>query len=175
MKRIKHFLFYRLKNHNNKILEIGIYKGDSLNLWAEYFTNSEIYGVDCQISQIDVDLNSNINIIEMADAYSDEAIKTLGNIGKFNIIIDDGSHRVEHQKYVIENYCDLLTDNGILIIEDTVCWIDEDVAKINNVNILMGCFPKDLKKYAYFDDRRYIKNNNHDFLIVCDKHVHLRK
>lgn len=162
-------VFNRLKNNNNKILEIGVYKGDSLNLWAEYFTNSEIYGVDCHTNQIDVSLHDNVNIIEIQDAYSIECIEMLNSIGKFNIIIDDGSHKVEHQKYVIENYCSLLTNNGILIIEDTVCWVEDATAKIDNVNMLMGCFPKDLEEYIYFDDRRHIKNNNHDFLIICDK------
>lgn len=162
-------VFNRLKNNNNKILEIGVYKGDSLNLWAEYFTNSEIYGVDCHINQIDVSLHDNINIIEIQDAYSIECIEMLNSIGKFNIIIDDGSHKVEHQKYVIENYCSLLTNNGILIIEDTVCWVEDATAKIDNVNMLMGCFPENLKQYSYYDDRRHIKNNSHDFLIIYDK------
>lgn len=161
-------IFNRLKDNDNKILEIGIYKGDSLNLWSEYFTKSEIYGVDCLLSQIDVDLHDNINIIEVPDAYNNETIRILNDIGKFDVIIDDGSHRVEHQKYVIENYCNLLTDNGILIIEDAVCWIDNDY-KIDNINMLMGYFSEDLKNFAYYDDRRYIKNNDHDFLIICDK------
>lgn len=161
-------IFNRLKNNNNKILEIGVYKGDSLNLWAEYFINSEIYGVDCLLNQINVDLHDNINVIEIPDAYSVEAIKILNNIGRFNVIIDDGSHRVEHQKYVIENYCDLLTENGILIIEDTVCWVENDF-KIDNVERLMNCFPEGLKQYSYYDDRRHVKDNDHDFLIIYDK------
>ena len=161
-------IFSRLKNDKNKILEIGVYKGDSLNLWSEYFINSEIYGVDCKISQIDVNLHENIKVIEVPDAYSIETTKLLTDIGKFNVIIDDGSHRVEQQRYVIENYCNLLTDNGILIIEDTVCWIDNKF-KIDNVNMLMGCFSDSLKKFSYYDDRRLVKNNSHDFLIICDK------
>lgn len=161
-------IFNRLKNNNNKILEIGVYKGDSLNLWAEYFTNSKIYGVDCHISQIDVDFHDNVGIIEVPDAYTIETIKILHSIGRFDIIIDDGSHRIEHQKYIIENYCDLLTENGILIIEDAVCWIDDGL-KIDNINILMGYFSEDLKAFSYYDDRRHIKNNSHDFLIICDR------
>jgi hypothetical protein len=34
------------KNDNLKILEIGIFAGDSLKLWEDFFPNAEIYGLD---------------------------------------------------------------------------------------------------------------------------------
>ena len=110
-------IFLRLKESENRILEVGVYQGDSLNLWAEYFTNSKIYGVDIDTFQVCVELHENVKVVR-ASAYSPRMLNKLKSADKFNIIIDDGSHMVVHQKYVIRNYCSSLTDDGILVIED---------------------------------------------------------
>jgi len=113
-------IFKRLKDKCRRVLEIGIYKGDSLNLWAEYFTNATIYGIDRNFKQIDVKLHSTVEVFQR-DAYKKAIVDLLRGIGKFDIIIDDGSHRRTHQRFVVENLLNLLTDDGILIIEDAVC------------------------------------------------------
>ena len=161
-------LFKRLKDNKNRILEIGIYRGDSLNLWAEYFTNSIIFGVDNNIAQAYSNLNSRVHTIRVNNAYNDFTLNLLKNIGKFDIIIDDGSHNVKDQKFVISNYCDLLTDDGILIIEDVQIAL-EGRYSVNDINNLLNCFPNGLKKYVYYDDRRNIANTVNDILIICDK------
>ena len=38
--------FEKNRDKITSILEIGIYEGGSLNSWAEYFPNAEIYGID---------------------------------------------------------------------------------------------------------------------------------
>ena len=45
----------------------------------------------------------------------------------FDIIIDDGSHKLEDMVFVIKEYINKLSKNGILIIEDlqSVKWADE--------------------------------------------------
>ena len=40
--------FERLKNEKLKILEIGVSAGLSMEMWAEYFPYSEIYGVEIE-------------------------------------------------------------------------------------------------------------------------------
>ena len=84
-------IFKRLKDSSKRILEIGVYKGDSLNLWAEYFTNATIYGIDKHPAQINVMLHPNVRVIK-DNAYSLIPIKLLKKEGKFDIIIDDGTH-----------------------------------------------------------------------------------
>ncbi len=37
------------------------------------------------------------------------------------------------------------------------------------VSILLSRFPDYLKKCSYYVDRRSVKNNSNDFLIICDK------
>jgi len=162
-------IFERMKERNNRILEIGIMKGDSLNLWAEYFTQSIIYGVEQDYPQEGmVQLNARVRVIT-GDAYTPEMITLLKDIGKFDIIIDDGSHHLFHQKFVIDFYRDLLTDDGILIIEDTTCNIDPETQK-RYADILIDRFPDEEKKYAYIDDRRVVNNNMADDLVIYDRY-----
>lgn len=53
------------------------------------------------------------------DAYSDEMLDfILNNEGKFDIIIDDGPHTWESQKWFLKKYYDLLNPGGVLICED---------------------------------------------------------
>jgi len=162
-------IFERIKDRKNKILEIGVKEGDSLNLWAEYFTQSIIYGIDQDYPQEgNLPLHNTVRIIT-GDAYTTEMVDLLKGIGKFDIIIDDGSHYLFHQKYVIDYYCDLLTDDGILIIEDVNCNIDEETKK-RYIDMLVDWFPEDLKKYVYLDDRRQVNKNMADSLVILDKY-----
>ena len=163
-------LFKRLKNRNNRILEIGIAEGDSLNLWEEYFTQSVIYGVDNNYPQKRaVELNSRVRVI-VGDAYTPEMITLLKDIGKFDLIIDDGSHYLEDIKFVVDNYCELLTDDGILIIEDVNNGICPETKK-KYAEVVIDWFPKDLKKYIYavYDNRENSKVYI-DTLVICDKY-----
>ena len=160
-------LFERLRFRTNKILEIGVYRGDSLNLWAEYFRSSIIYGVDSNLSQVDLKLHSNVELIA-GDAYKQGFMGVINGKRKFDIIIDDGSHNIEHQVFVIKHYIGLLVDDGILIIEEAAFNRKKEL-KMDVINILLGCFPEYLKKCIYCEDRRSVKNNPDDVLIICDK------
>jgi SAM-dependent methyltransferase len=159
-------LFERFKDKENNILEIGIYRGDSLNLWAEYFINSNIYGIDPDTFQIDIDLHPNV-VVFTADAYNQEMLERLRKLGKFAIIIDDGSHMKHHQKFVIQNYCDLLTDDGILIIEDAVYGVKDSYK--NNITDMIDLFSEEYKKFVTFADMRHSGNMN-SYLIICNKY-----
>ena len=44
--------FKPIRKLTNKLLEIGIYKGASLKMWAEYFPNAHIYGLDLKYCRI---------------------------------------------------------------------------------------------------------------------------
>ena len=162
-------IFERMQERNNRILEIGVYRGDSLNLWAEYFTQSVIYGIEHDYPQEGmVELNKRVRIIE-GNAYTPEMVTLLKDIGKFDVIIDDGSHYLFHQKFVIDFYSDLLTDDGILIIEDVNSNVDPD-EQTRYSDMLINWFPEEAKKFTYIDDRRAINNNMADTLVIYDKY-----
>lgn len=104
------------------LLEIGIQFGCSLRTWRDYFgQQSTIVGIDSVDNHIG-DVAPTLLI--HGDAYTPEMVNELEKRCKesadyrFHIIIDDGSHLVEHQRFVVANYHRLLADYGILIIED---------------------------------------------------------
>lgn len=97
------------------LLEIGVLCGGSLLMWSEFFPQGTIYGIDKQDIILDeIRSRENIRFIQ-ADAYD---VETLSLIPDCDVIIDDGSHGFENQKFVIENYYSKLKPGGTMIIED---------------------------------------------------------
>ena len=86
--------FSKIRNSNNNILEIGILNGDSLKLMSDYFVNSTIYAFD-------IENKSHLNIprckILQGDQGDRQFLNSLGNI-EYDIILDDGSHKMRHQQ-----------------------------------------------------------------------------
>jgi hypothetical protein len=107
-------LFYLKKNDPLTLLEIGVQRGDSLRLWADYFINANILGIDIHDHK---NIFENPRITEIIKDIKETNINELPYFN-FDIIIDDGSHRVEDQLIFIEKFYPILNKNGILIIED---------------------------------------------------------
>jgi predicted O-methyltransferase YrrM len=116
---VMHFLdvyehhFSTMRERPMKILEIGVHHGGSLRMWAEYFPNSKITGVD-----IDEDCKKhsgkNINVI-----IGDQAdVDFLDTLGHFDIIVDDGGHTMIQQRTSLEVLWDHLHPGGVYVIED---------------------------------------------------------
>ena len=115
--------FYRIKNKKLKILEIGIgghvnpnLGGSSLRSLSKFFNRSEIFGIDIidkkphERKRIKTFLGSQMNknfLEEISKKY-----------GPFDIIIDDGSHYVDHQIHSFNILFPFLNDNGMYFIED---------------------------------------------------------
>ena len=159
-------LFKRLKERKNNILEIGVYKGDSLNLLAEYFTNSIVYGVEYKDFQIDVKLHDNVRIISR-DAYTPDTVAILKDIGQFDVMIDDGSHITDKQQFFITNYLSLLSDDGIMIVEEAGTHIGGGDIEYQ-VSNLLSLFPDGYSRCLSWHDGR-IENRQWDSLVVYDK------
>lgn len=107
--------FENLQTKKLSILEIGIDKGDSLRLWREYFINSKICGIDIDKKDFIID---GVEIIhgDQNDKLLLDKIAT--KYGKFDIIIDDGSHVCRHIINSFNHLFDHLNTNGIYIVED---------------------------------------------------------
>lgn len=105
-----------IKNKKLTILEIGVGSGPSLKMWYDYFPNSTIHAID-------VDNHSNKNndrvITHICDQSNRDNLKILmEQIGKVDIIIDDGSHVVEHQQISLGFLFQYVKDGGQYWIED---------------------------------------------------------
>jgi len=162
-------LFPRLQHRTGRILEIGVETGDSLNLWAEYFINSEVYGIECDMFNISIPLHPHVKVLGM-NAYCKETLALLKWIGKFDVIIDDAAHILGQQKYFIQHYWELLSEDGIMIIEEAA--EDEMEDKRKCAQELISLFPIEFQKHTIQDDRRLIKNHPGDYLIICNMEHH---
>jgi len=170
-------LFERIQHTAQNVLEIGIDKGGSILLWKNYFTNANIYGIDCNgegcinqeiLQHLKTDervllftsLNAYDNLaIQMINAFSNHNFKISNPL--FDVIIDDGPHTFDSQKKFIELYSPLLSEEGILIIED--------IQDINYLEELMESVPDKLKKYVHVYDLRSAINQYDDVLFIIDK------
>lgn len=116
-------LFREYKNKKINILEIGIQNGGSLEIWSKYFDHAENI-VGCDIDDMCSELqygDPSITVVT-SNINSDDTERKIYDIAnKFDIIIDDGSHRSGD---IIGSFCryfPYLNPNGLYIIEDMHC------------------------------------------------------
>lgn len=117
-------LFNDFRENKLKYLEVGVFSGESLKSMRETFKNANcILGLDINPqSKKYEDTNSNI-FIEIGNATDINFIKkTTEQYGSFDIILDDGSHINKDVITTFEILFPLLNDNGVYIIEDTICY-----------------------------------------------------
>jgi len=117
-------LFQTYRNKHIKYLEIGVYKGGSIKAFREAFKNATcILGLDINKScKQHEDIKNNI-FIEIGDATNGDVIKKITEqYGTFDIILDDGSHTNKDVIKSFELLFPLLNDNGLYIVEDTICY-----------------------------------------------------
>jgi len=159
-------LFSRLCEKAVNVLEVGIYLGGSIKLWRDYFQNSTVYGLDIMprslIWPVLLD-DSRIKIYDSTDAYNlDFFNRTFLSPGlKFDMMLDDGPHTLESMKAFIELYSHLLTDDGILVVEDVQSW--------DWIAHLEAAVPPELKQYIKTYDLRANKNRYDDIVFTIDK------
>jgi hypothetical protein len=143
-KRIHNYLpyywmhFRDIRLEVRKVLEIGVQTDRSIRMWEEFFPNATIYGLDidpacerlaggrCEIFTGDQSDRVCLNrIVEQAGGY-------------FDIVIDDGSHRVEHQLASFDFLFPRLSDHGIYVVEDTGgCVGDPGLATVNALKAIV--------------------------------------
>ncbi|HEY1740847.1 MAG TPA: SAM-dependent methyltransferase, partial [Acidimicrobiia bacterium] len=80
--------FGGVRRHVMSVLEIGIYRGASLQMWRDYFPNAEVYGLDINDAEV-----RGKRIHTLRGDQSDEALLArIRELGPFDLIVDDGSH-----------------------------------------------------------------------------------
>lgn len=176
-------IFDNIRSKVKNVLEIGIgcldhetamkrgcnYKsGNSIRMWRDYFMNANIYAID---------------IFEAGMIYNEERIKTfvadqsnardlkrvMDNIGSnIDIIIDDGSHRAEHQRFSFEFLEKYLTSGSIYVIEDIQ---PPYIEAFKSLSIFSDDFSKMIKENynIKFIDTRHVTNMPDDVLLCFIK------
>ena len=110
------------------VLEIGVFKGDSIRLWKEYFTKATIFGIDCDekphggmadlfpfVKEHIFDDRVGIHIFNAED---EQQAKIRFSRIKFDVIIEDAGHHIEQQLNLYNIWKHYLADGGIYIVED---------------------------------------------------------
>jgi hypothetical protein len=163
-------ILFRLKDTATNILEVGIgdfggKNGGSLKLWRDYFTNATIYGLDIlPLNRVLDELidDKRVVLYTEIDAYNETFFKNtfLNKNIKCDFMLDDGPHTLESMKLFIRLYSQIMTDNGILIIED--------VQSIDWIDILTDEVPQHLKSFIKVYDLRQNKNRYDDIVFTID-------
>jgi hypothetical protein len=118
--------FNSVRNDPINILEVGTFRGESINVWLEYFPNATIYTIDTFERILPEELpmlnNTRVSYAKL-DSTSPECYEHFKALGqKFDFIIDDGLHTPEGQQKTFDN-----------LIEFTNTYYIEDVWNLDKV------------------------------------------
>lgn len=132
-------LFTPIKNDVSSILEIGIYRGDSIILWRDYFTNANVSCVD--INVCDRLSNQNRILPFYTNAYSNEFVNSIED-NFYDIVIDDGPHTFDSMVFFLSHYLNKVKVNGLLILEDIInpSWTPQLASLIDTTKHSMEIF-----------------------------------
>ena len=114
----RHLSRFRADTSPVRLLEIGVFKGGSLQMWREYFgPQAVIFGIDVDKRCASLDgADGRVRIGSQDDpAFLQSVIAEMGGI---DIVIDDGSHIARHQITSFETLFHLLARDGTYICED---------------------------------------------------------
>jgi SAM-dependent methyltransferase len=103
-----------------RILEIGVLGGGSIEMWLKYFgEGTQVIGVDINEECLDYTFDGNAKVV-MGDQGNPEFWdQYLSDQKGFDIVIDDGSHVMQHQITTLNKVFPRLNVGGVYICEDT--------------------------------------------------------
>ncbi|WP_102108179.1 class I SAM-dependent methyltransferase [Oceaniglobus roseus] len=118
--------FARFRDRPLRFLEIGVSKGGSLQMWRRYFgAEAVIFGIDIDPACAAFDGQAGqVRIGSQADAAF--LRRVLDEMGGVDVVLDDGSHVMEHIRASFEVLFPALAKGGLYMIEDlhTAYWPD---------------------------------------------------
>jgi SAM-dependent methyltransferase len=175
----KHFA--PLRDKEFQMLEIGVLNGGSLEMWRNYFPKAKIVGIDINPDcmnheQIDKDIH-----VRIGDQSDPKFLQSLiDEFGEFDLILDDGSHHVNHVNKTFQYMYSKLKEDGIYFIEDTHAAYWSSHGGNINANESINNVAKNMIDLINADHTRGQKKPNHftqtikcmtvyDSIIVFDK------
>jgi hypothetical protein len=121
------------RNKTITFLEIGVSRGGSLQMWKRFFGPlATIVGIDinpeCKAHEED---GIHVRIGDQSDPSF--LSKLVEEFGQFDIVLDDGSHQMDHIKKTFDFLYPKITKNGVYIVEDlhTAYWSEYGGSKHN--------------------------------------------
>jgi cephalosporin hydroxylase len=111
-------VFSPLRSQAFTLLEIGVLGGKSVRMWRSYFPSARIVGLDIN-PEVKVDAGIDLVIGSQDDHKVLNDLVT--RFAPFTIIIDDGSHVVDHMLTSFNHLWPHVKSGGWYVIEDMLC------------------------------------------------------
>jgi hypothetical protein len=109
--------FSKYRNSLKTFLEIGLWEGESLRMWREYFDVGHLVGIDIlDLSHVRL---ANTTILQGDQSNRDDLNSIITNtFPQFDIIIDDGGHMMHQMQITLGTMFKYLSPDGVYVIED---------------------------------------------------------
>jgi cephalosporin hydroxylase len=111
----KLFSYNRLQVTN--VLEIGVQRGGSLQMWSDYFPSAIIDGIDIVKYSVPEDREETIRLYT-GDGTDKQFLEQTTHGKMYDIIVDDGSHNMKDQQMTFKYLFEKVKQGGFYIIED---------------------------------------------------------
>lgn len=104
-----------------KIYDPGLkryyHRGASLYMWRNFFPNARIYGADIHPESLFEDKRIKTYLCD--EKNKDNLTELIKNTGSnIDLVVDDGSHKVDHQMFACQILMPILKKDVIYVIED---------------------------------------------------------
>jgi hypothetical protein len=116
----------RFRGKSPVMIEIGVMGGGSLAMWKEYLgPGSKIIGIDinpdCKVHE-----DEGIEVFIGSQDDPEVIDRIFSRYPKVDIVLDDGSHKMQHMIVSFNLMYDRVQPNGVYIVEDThTCYWNE--------------------------------------------------
>jgi hypothetical protein len=133
--------FARFKNTSCLVVEIGCGKGGSLQMWKRYFgPHASIVGIDIDpaCSEFREDQIEILIGDQSSPAFLESVVAT---VGQPDVIIDDGSHIMQHIDASFAYLYPRLPKNGVYLVEDlhTAYWEEYQGGYLRSSSFIEKC------------------------------------
>lgn len=117
------FFLSRYQDQPITLLELGVFRGESLRMWKEFLRAGRIIGVDIdeRCKQYE---EERINVL-IGDLARQEFVAQLTDLNP-SVIVDDASHKWSHQVNALCTLFPTLCEGGVYILEDITTSFLED-------------------------------------------------
>jgi len=109
-----------LDRNIGSLCEIGVYKGGSLFMWADYLDKTNILGIDIECdNQEEIERYDSRIKVKQGSVLDSDFMDSVKDI--FDVIIDDGGHTMIQQQTTLSRmFRNNLKTGGLYVVEDLI-------------------------------------------------------
>jgi SAM-dependent methyltransferase len=103
---------------NVRLLEIGVWEGASLTMWAEWLPMADIVGVDIDLARCRIQESDRVKLRQGDTLDAAFLASLVAEFGAFDVVIDDGAHLIAHHQAAFDALWPAVKPGGLYIVED---------------------------------------------------------